>query len=298
MTVPVTSGPLTEGSHSFRFDDLTLRYHVHGTGHICVAHPGGPGIAWNYMRSPALERRLTMVYLEPAGTGDSGRLPAHPHGYTRARYSDHLAALIDHLGEPRVYLLGHSHGGFVAQYHAIHRPDQLAGVVLYESAPATGPEFGAEAARMVGALAERYAGHPLLPDMLNAFGQIPQIADDETMVRVARGIVPAYVASYWADPPAWTDFQNAIQATYISGLDDQGMPDPVDDRAALPALRVPTLVVVGRFDVICGPRWAEELHRLIPGSRLLVLEKSGHFGHLEEPEVFAQAVAAFVTAAK
>ena len=296
MTAPILSSPLAEGSHSFEVDGLTLRYHVHGTGPICVAHSGGPGIAWNYMRSPALERRLTMVYLEPAGTGDSGRLATHPHGYTRVRYSKHLAALIDHLGEPRVHLLGHSHGGFVAQYHAIHRPDQLAGVVLYESAPAAGPEFGAEAARMISALAERHAGHPLLPDALNAFAQIPTITDDETMMRVARGIIPAYVASYWADPAAWTDFQNAIQATYISGLDDQGDPDTVDDVAALPTLRVPTLIVVGRFDVICGVRWAEELHKLIPGSQLRVLENSGHLGHLEEPEAFSEAVTAFVTA--
>lgn len=38
--------------------------------------------------------------------------------------------MIDHLAVPRVHLLGHSLGGFVAQYHALHRPDQLAGIVL------------------------------------------------------------------------------------------------------------------------------------------------------------------------
>lgn len=296
MGDPSTSGSLAEGAHTFDVDGITLRYHVHGTGPACIAHPGGPGIHWNYLRSTALEQRLTMVYLEPAGTGDSGRLATHPHGYTRELYSRHLAALIDHLLPARVHLLGHSHGGFVAQYHAIHRPDQLAGVVLYESAPATGPEFGAELERKVGELTERYAGHPLLPGVMKTFAEIPTIADDETMVRVARGIIPAYIASYWADPNPWTEFQNATQATYISGLDKYGAPDPIDDRAALPTLQVPTLVVVGRFDVICGVRWAEELHELIPGSRLLILEHSGHFGHLEEEELFAESVAAFVAA--
>jgi pimeloyl-ACP methyl ester carboxylesterase len=29
--------------------------------------------------------------------------------------------------------------------------------------------------------------------------------------------------------------------------------------------------------------WAEERHRLIPESQLLILENSGHFGHIEEP---------------
>ncbi|XER99782.1 alpha/beta fold hydrolase [Streptomyces sp. S1D4-11] len=45
-------------------------------------------------------------------------------------------------------------------------------------------------------------------------------------------------------------------------------------------------------------RWAEELHLLIPGSELLILENSGHFGHIEEPEAFARAVTRFVTAVK
>jgi pimeloyl-ACP methyl ester carboxylesterase len=43
-------------------------------------------------------------------------------------------------------------------------------------------------------------------------------------------------------------------------------------------------------------RWAEELHKLIPGSQLVVLENSGHFGHIEEPEPFSRAVVRFVTA--
>lgn len=167
-------------------------------------------------------------------------------------------------------------------------------MTVHPQAPATGPEFGAEAERMVGVLADRHAGHPILPDVLNAFAAIPHIADDETMVRVARGVIPAYIASYWADPAPWTEFQKTIQATYISGMDEHGAPDTVDDREALATLSVPTLILVGRFDVICGERWAEELYKLIPGSRLLVLENSGHFGHLEEPEVFAESVTAFI----
>jgi pimeloyl-ACP methyl ester carboxylesterase len=64
--------------------------------------------------------------------------------------------------------------------------------------------------------------------------------------------------------------------------------------AALPDLTLPTLVVVGRYDVICGVRWADELHDLIPNSRLLILERSGHLGHVEEPTEFANGILEFV----
>ena len=69
-----------------------------------------------------------------------------------------------------------------------------------------------------------------------------------------------------------------------------------DDRQELGTPQVPALVVVGRHDVICGVRWAEELDKLIPESRLVVLENSGHFGHVEEPERFSREVLDFVTA--
>ncbi|MFF0222080.1 hypothetical protein [Streptomyces sp. NPDC004629] len=46
------------------------------TYRVRIAHPGGPGIGWEYLRMPGLERHLAMVCVEPVGTGDSGRLAA------------------------------------------------------------------------------------------------------------------------------------------------------------------------------------------------------------------------------
>ncbi|MFD7480833.1 alpha/beta fold hydrolase [Streptomyces sp. NPDC059837] len=295
MTTSATD-PLAAGTHTVEIDGVAQRYHVHGTGPVCVAHSGGPGIVWEYLRMPALERHLTIVYPEPIGSGASGRLPSHPHGYTRPRYSRFLGALIEHLGVPEVHLLGHSHGGFVAQYHALHHPERVAGVILYDSAPLTGPAHAAEAMRLVQLFAARHAGHPGLPEVLAAFQAIPTISDDPRMTAVARGLLPSYFADYWGREEEFAPLRASVRAAYISGLDENLSPDVIDDREALGSLTVPTLVVVGRHDVICGVRWAEELHRLIPGSELLILESSGHFGHLEEPEAFSPAVTRFVTA--
>ncbi|MFH9967765.1 alpha/beta fold hydrolase, partial [Streptomyces mirabilis] len=188
MTTSATE-PLAAGTHTVEIDGVVQRYHVHGTGPVCVAHSGGPGIVWEYLRMPSLERHLTIVYPEPIGTGASGHLPSHPHGYTRPRYSRFLRALVEHLGAPEVFLLGHSHGGFVAQYHALHHPERIAGVILYESAPLTGPEHGAEAMRLVQSFAALHADHPELPEVLAAFQAIPTISDDAQMTAVARGLV-------------------------------------------------------------------------------------------------------------
>ncbi|WP_427918633.1 alpha/beta fold hydrolase [Streptomyces sp. cg40] len=141
----------------------------------------------------------------------------------------------DHLGVPEAPLLGHSHGGFVAQYHALHHPDRLAGVILYESAPVTGPE----AVRLVQEFAARHADNPGLPEVVEAFQNIPAISDDAGMTAVARGIFPAYFAEFRDREAEFGPARAAVTGTFISGLDADLTPDVVDDRATLGALTVP-----------------------------------------------------------
>jgi pimeloyl-ACP methyl ester carboxylesterase len=57
-----------------------------------------------------------------------------------------------------------------------------------------------------------------------------------------------------------------------------------DLRPSLAAIAVPALVMAGAEDRRCPPSIAEELHRRISGSRLLVLDGVGHCLNLEAPE--------------
>jgi proline iminopeptidase len=285
----MASGALDPGSQDIMIDGVRQRYHVAGTGPVCVIHPGGPGIAWDYLRMPALETKLTTVYVEPIGTGQSGRLPVHPHGYTLDRYARFLQGIIAHLDVPKVYLLGHSHGGFVAQRYALTFPGQLAGMILYGSAPAAGPELFAEATRNIEAFVRQHAGRPEAADILKTWASIGGIADDTGYTAVLRQLLPAYFADYWGRERELASLRANLQAFHVvSG------PAPFDNRNNLASITTPTLVMTGRHDFICGLRWAQDLFEGIPGSTLHLLDHSGHMGHLEEPEIFAEAVTNFV----
>jgi pimeloyl-ACP methyl ester carboxylesterase len=59
-------------------------------------------------------------------------------------------------------------------------------------------------------------------------------------------------------------------------------PDPT---LLLPKIDFPTVVAVGRQDEWSTVAQHEDIAKLIPGAKLVVIEDSGHFTPVEQPEV-------------
>jgi pimeloyl-ACP methyl ester carboxylesterase len=57
---------------------------------------------------------------------------------------------------------------------------------------------------------------------------------------------------------------------------------------------IPTLIVWGRQDASLPPRCAEEMHRLIPGSRLEILDNAGHLANFDRADDFNELVIDFL----
>jgi pimeloyl-ACP methyl ester carboxylesterase len=56
---------------------------------------------------------------------------------------------------------------------------------------------------------------------------------------------------------------------------------------------VPTLILWGSSDRLFPPAYAEEFHRLIPGSRMTVFPACGHLPNIEKPDEFVSAITSF-----
>jgi pimeloyl-ACP methyl ester carboxylesterase len=275
-------------TRSIDLDGLTQRFHVAGSGPACIVHSGGPGIGWEYLRMPLLELRLTLIYVEPIGTGLSGRL-SDPRGYTIARYARRIVGILDELGLARAHVLGHSHGGFVAQRLALEHPERVANLALYATSPVTGPEFLADAAANLERIATRTGD----TRMREAFRSIWAAGNDATFTSLFRAIFPAYFADYQGRSAEFESFRSALVANWdpMRGESPEGHFDVTRELGKIAA---PVLVIAGRHDYICGPRWAEMLARGIPSAIAATFERSGHMAHLEEPQAFADTVADFI----
>tara|TARA_R110000868_G_scaffold63499_2_gene191580 strand:+ start:10100 stop:11035 length:936 start_codon:yes stop_codon:yes gene_type:complete len=70
-----------------------------------------------------------------------------------------------------------------------------------------------------------------------------------------------------------------------------------DLREALPAMKLPTLVITGARSEAYGPETSRYLVETLPDAQSITFAKSGHAPHLEEPKEFARAVAHFASRA-
>jgi proline iminopeptidase len=284
--VPVAGDRLAAGDHLAELDGATLAYHVAGTGPVCLALPGGPGIDSAYLRSAA-ERHLTLVYIDPVGTGGSARLP-DPGGYTRARYAADLERLRAYLGLERPCFMGHSFGGLVVLLYAVQHPDRVGRLILYDATARADAELAASARELLA----RRKGASWYDEVAAGFSATVGPATDEEATRLVLATAPAYFHDWEARKD---ELLGALRRSRASAA-PMTAPDRTraDVRADLGKIAAPTLVLVGRDDFVCAPRFAEEIAAGIPGAKLHVFERSGHFAHLEEPEAFALAIAEFL----
>ena len=184
---------------------------------------------------------------------------------------DCVADLLRHL-PGRFALAGLSLGGIVAMALARTAPGRVSRLGLVATNPhaPTPPQVAAWAAQRAALAAGRTARdlqRDLLPLLLSATAG----ADAATREEVLRMGEETGAAAL--------DDQLALQATRI------------DERPGLRAVAVPTLVLAGSADALCGVARHEEVHRLVAGSRLEVLDGAGHLLPLERPAEVAAALA-------
>jgi len=257
-------------------------YHVLGSGPVCLMVPGGPGLDWKYLRSPALEKQLTVIYVEPLGTGGSARLPAG-ETYSLTRFATQLETLRVALHLGKACVIGHSFGGLIAATWASEHPDSVGELVLYSSPSRSDKEFG----EAMAAGLDHWKDRPWF-----ASAKAAMLGEDVTTDAAASEQWKLAVPLLFAD---WDEakYGAAVYVPTYAAVYQQPDKSPVDLRPHLAQIKARTLVLVGATDFCCGEKWAQELASGIAGATTERFEHSGHMAHLEEPDHFADVIARF-----
>ncbi|MBI5445269.1 MAG: alpha/beta hydrolase [Deltaproteobacteria bacterium] len=206
----------------------------------------------------ALARELRVLTYDQRGHGDSGK---PEDGYGLEEFTTDLKGLLENLAVRRkAIVLGQSMGGYIAAGFAARYPEATKGLILMNTT--LNLVDSEEAAQGWQAVIE---------------GQ--KVDREGTMKQVIRGMFrnppdPALVDAQYA-MSAKTPLPIAIrvfESLFTPGLRDE-----------FRRIAVPTLIIHGEHDVI-PLHQAEATHRVIPGSKLVVMEECGHLPSLEMPE--------------
>ena len=179
--------------------------------------------------------------------------------------------LLDELPS-RFALAGLSLGALVAMALVRRAPERVSWLGLLSTNPHPPTEvqyaaWRAQRSALAGGQSARELQAELLPVLLS-----PRVIDDrpdlvEATLRMADEVGGTAL-----------DAQLALQASRL------------DERAGLRAVRCPTLIISARDDALCPVERHEEIHRLIRGSQLLIIDDCAHLSPLEQPDVISRAV--------
>ena len=236
-----------------------------GSGQQLLLLHGGGGPVINLPFADALAENFELIS------------PVHP-GYNGTPVPDHFdwmsdlvhfyLDVLDALKIDNAVLMGFSMGGWLAAELAAMSCAKFSRLIL------------------VDAVGVKHGG-PTDRDVADVFGMA----------------APALAAIMWHDPSKAPD---------LGSLTDEQLEMVAGNRAALglytwepymhnPALRQrlnrvtsPTLVVWGTKDGVTPPKYGRALARALPDATFAAIPRAAHFPHIEQPELFAQALDSFL----
>jgi len=250
-----------------RVNDIQMYYELYGEGFpLVMIHGLGANLDWWEPRMVGeLSKRFTTVTFDNRG---AGRTDVSDRSYTIRLFADDTAGLMDALGISRAHVLGISMGGRIAQELTLDYPEKVEKLVLCsatcggkESVPAS-----EEVRRMLAA--DRSAA--------------ARAAITEDFVRRNPDLVQALRQRVLRAPISDEAYRRQMNASLESHTYDR-----------LRQIRVPTLILHGRKDVLFPPENGRILAEAIPSAKLVYLERSGH-ALLEEMEEVIDAVVGFL----
>lgn len=226
----------------------------------------------------ALSPTRRVIRIDLPGFGLTGPMP--DGNYQLQRYAEFVRDVLDALRVPQAVLVGNSFGGSVAWKLAVDQPERVMALVLVDSA-------GYAYASKSVPLAFKVAKYPALaPVMANV---------------LPKGMVESSVRNVYGDPAKVTPelVQRYYELTRAPGnrqaLVQRFQQSKGGEFAAqIPLVKVPTLILWGDRDQLIPVETAEQFHKDIAGSRVVVLPGLGHVPHEEDPATSLVPVRAFL----
>jgi pimeloyl-ACP methyl ester carboxylesterase len=256
------------------FQDGKIHYTDSGKGSVIVLLHGYLESAevWNNFANK-LASGFRVIAIDLPGHGLSGSC-------SWINSMEYLAsavrAVLDNAGVNKIFLIGHSMGGYVALAFLELFPGYLAGYTLFHSHPFKDMPETLEKRKLNIEIVEDGKKEEMIPGFIRGLFA-PQNPDKlgEAMGRSA-------------DIASGTE-----EKTIIADL--KGMMARPDRRYLVESGQIPFLWIFGKMDIHIDYREMQKKVRIHENGRITVLENSGHMGFIEEEDKSLEVITQFVS---
>jgi proline iminopeptidase len=254
---------------------------------------GGPGASYDYLLpfTDLCEDGYRVVLFDLLGCGRSG-VPADHSLFTLAHNVDEVEGIRTALDLGRVHLIGSSYGGLLALAYAVRYQAHLRSLITVGGL-ADVPFASREMARLKTELPHEVQRTLTTFEERGEFQAPSYLTAVEAFYRrfLCR-LDPwppelTYSLGMTGQRPVYGEMNGPNEFTITGTIRD------IDITGDLPSIRLPTLVLGGRYDEVT-PEVAEQIRRGILGARRVEFQQSSHVAFWEERERFHDVVAEFL----
>lgn len=267
-----------------------LSYRVFGQGKPMLIINGGPGM--NSDGFAALAQKLgahnrAFIY-DQRGTGKSVLDKIDAATVTMDLMVADIETLRKHLEIDKWIVFGHSFGGMLASYYATKHPENIDKLILSSSGGVDLALRNGVANRITDKLTQTER------DSLAYWNRKIDRGDTSYKTRIGRGraLAPAYVYDKKFVPIiAERLTQSNLNINQLVWDDMQKT--RFNCTPHLKGFNKPVLILQGKNDIL-DISIAETSHKAFPNSTLVLLDKCGHYGWLDAPEDYYNAIHNFL----
>jgi len=265
------------------FGEMNVHYREMGDGPPLLLVHGlmTTSYSWRYVFAPLAERfRVIAPDLPGAGRTDKPRAPSYG--------AEALAAWIGEfqreLGIEGCLAIGNSLGGFLCMMHAMREPGAFAKLVDIHSPAA--PDFRY---RALGAALSLPGSRAMLRALVGRDGRR---WTHENVHYYDESLKSLEEAEEYAAPLRTDDGLDAFRRYLKEAVAPSGFAALARELRARP-FPVPLLLLYATTDPLVPPRNGEYLAELVPSAKLVWVERTSHFMHVDTPGAVVEAANEF-----
>lgn len=275
------------GNYYEKIGDLKLNYTIRGKGPIMiVGHLSSGKIGYELTLKP-LENYFTMVYYEPRGTGTS-ESPKTIEEYNQDFIVLEIENLRKKLKVDKIWIFGHSDQSSIALGYALKFPQNTSALILTGTSLIGTQQETFD--RRKNSESERAKESDWFTQVIKDWDYM---IENEAKTNEAGKDISESPIKWWCYNeesaqkviPIVHEISKAGRRKPINGIDlietEAERLKYLDYQKLYPTIKTDILIINGKHDTNNPPKYAQELHSVLPNSKLILIDKAGHFPWIE-----------------